>query len=338
VTTTNRPDRPSTAPTLDRADRAIARSARPGATRRSGTRRARQQLKWLEIALFSGPALVVYVAFVLLPIGFALYYSLYKWNGLQALDNFVGFGNYRRAFTDPVFLRAARHNLFFVVTSIAVQLPIALGIAVLLNRRIRGRAVLRTLIFVPYVVSEVITGVLWLLILQPESLLDRLMESAGLGSWVQLWLANEDVVLWTLLMILTWKYIGFAIILFLAGLQNIPDELHEAAAIDGASWWQIQRSITVPLLGPTIRIWIFLSMIGSLQLFDVVWIVTGGGPANASATMATYMINVGFYRSQFGYGSAVAVILFTVSFVAAFVYQRFVLRRDTEGALTGRVS
>jgi raffinose/stachyose/melibiose transport system permease protein len=163
------------------------------------------------------------------------------------------------------------------------------------------------------------------------------MESAGLSSWVPLWLADQDMVLWTLLLILTWKYIGFAIILFLAGLQNVPDELHEAAAIDGATWWQAQRSITIPLLGPTIRIWIFLSMIGSLQLFDLVWIVTGGGPANSSATMATYMINVGFYRSQFGYGSAIAVILFAISFVAAIIYQRFVLRRDTEGALTGRV-
>jgi len=287
--------------------------------------------------VFSGPALLVYVVFVLLPIGFALYYSVFKWNGLEPLTNFVGLKNYQRAFTDPVFLRAMQHNLFFVVASILVQLPIALGLALLLNRPIRGRAVFRTLVFVPYVVSEVITGVLWLLILQPDSLVDRLTESVGLGSWVQLWLADQEVVLWTLLVILTWKYIGFAILLLLAGLQNVPDELYEAAAIDGASWWQTQRRITIPLLGPTIRIWIFLSMIGALQLFDVVWIVTGGGPANASATMATYMINVGFYRSQFGYGSAVAVVLFAISFVAAFIYQRFVLRRDTDGALTGRV-
>jgi len=287
--------------------------------------------------VFSGPALLVYVVFVLLPIGFALYYSVFKWIGLEPLTNFVGLKNYQRAFTDPVFLRAMQHNLFFVVASILVQLPIALGLALLLNRPIRGRAVFRTLVFVPYVVSEVITGVLWLLILQPDSLVDRLTESVGLGSWVQLWLADQEVVLWTLLVILTWKYIGFAILLLLAGLQNVPDELYEAAAIDGASWWQTQRRITIPLLGPTIRIWIFLSMIGALQLFDVVWIVTGGGPANASATMATYMINVGFYRSQFGYGSAVAVVLFAISFVAAFIYQRFVLRRDTDGALTGRV-
>lgn len=338
MTTTNRPNQPvgTTALAQDLAGRAVARPAGPR-PRRPASRRNNLWRKRLEIGLFTGPALVVYLVFVLLPIGFAVYYSLFKWNGLEPLTNFVGFSNYQRAFADPVFLRAQEHNLFFVVGSILVQLPIALAIALLLNRPLRGRPVFRTLVFIPYVVSEVITGVLWLLILQPDSLVDRLMESMGLGSWVQLWLADQDVVLWTLLFILTWKYIGFAILLFLAGLQNVPDELHEAAAIDGATWWQAQRRITIPLLGPTIRIWIFLSMIGSLQLFDVVWIVTGGGPANSSATMATYMINVGFYRSQFGYGSAVAVILFAVSFVAAFLYQRFVLRRDSEGALTGRV-
>jgi raffinose/stachyose/melibiose transport system permease protein len=136
--------------------------------------------------------------------------------------------------------------------------------------------------------------------------------------------------------VITWKYIGFAIILFLAGLEGIPSELNEAAAIDGATRLQTIRRVTLPLLGPTIRIWAFLSIIGSLQLFDLIWIMTLGGPANASNTMATYMIDRGFQRSQYGYGSAVAVILFVISFVFALAYQRFVLRRDIEGAVTSR--
>lgn len=279
--------------------------------------------------------MVVYVAFVLVPVGLAAYYSLFKWNGIEPLDEFIGFDNYTRAFQDPVFMGALKHNVFFVVASIAVQLPIALAVALMLNRRIRGRAALRAMIFVPYVLSEAIAGVTWLLLLQPDGLVDEVLRSVGLGAWVQLWLADQSVVLWTLLFVISWKYIGFAIILFLAGLSGIPEELHEAAAIDGASWWKIQRHITLPLIGPTIRIWVFLSMIGSLQLFDMVWIMTGGGPANASNTMATYLIDRGFRRSQFGYGSAVAVILFVISFVAAILYQRFVLRRDTEGAVTG---
>jgi raffinose/stachyose/melibiose transport system permease protein len=134
--------------------------------------------------------------------------------------------------------------------------------------------------------------------------------------------------------VITWKYVGFGIILLLAGLQGIPQELHEAAAIDGAGTWNMVRYITLPLLGPTIRIWGFLAIIGSLQLFDLVWIMTQGGPAESSNTMATYMFNNGFVRYQFGYGSAVAVILFVISFALALIYQRFVLRRDTRGALT----
>ncbi len=139
------------------------------------------------------------------------------------------------------------------------------------------------------------------------------------------------------MLIITWKYIGFAVILFLAGLQSIPEELFEAAAIDGASYWQMQRSITLPLLGPTIRIWAFLSIIGALQLFDLVYIIWGQYVSSTAgtSTMATYMVLNGRLAGNYGYGNAVAVVLFLISLVIALIYQRFVLRRDTEGALTG---
>jgi len=142
-----------------------------------------------------------------------------------------------------------------------------------------------------------------------------------------------------MLFILTWKYTGFALILFLAGLANIPNELTEAAAIDGASWWQTQRYVTIPMLGSTIRIWMFLSMIGSLQVFDVIWVASTPAVRSlgASNSMATYMVDHGFNQREWGYGNAVAVILFVISFIAALLFQRFVLRRDVEGALTRRV-
>jgi len=187
------------------------------------------------------------------------------------------------------------------------------------------------------VLSEAVTAVIWLSLLQPHGVVDGLLENAGLGGLVQLWLADQSVVMFTLFAVITWKYIGFGIILFLAGLQGVPEELREAAAIDGATPWQTTRLIVLPLLGPTIRIWIFLSIIGSLQLFDLVWIMTLGGPAGASTTMASYLIDRGFRRYEFGFGSAVAIILFIFCFVFALVYQRFALRRDTQGALTGRV-
>ena len=160
------------------------------------------------------------------------------------------------------------------------------------------------------------------------------LEAAGLGGQVQQWLADPKVVLYTVFVVVSWKYFGFHMIIYLAGLQGIPPELEEAAAIDGASRAQTFRHVTLPLLGPTIRVSVFLSIIGSLQLFDLVWVMTGGGPVGASHTTATYMLDRGFERSRFGYGSAVAVIVFVISFVIALGYQRFVLRRDTAGALT----
>jgi raffinose/stachyose/melibiose transport system permease protein len=288
----------------------------------------------LELALLLGPALIVYLSFVLLPVVLAAVYSVFNWNGYEALDRFIGLENYQRAIGDPVFIGAIGNNLFIVGMSLIVQGPLAIGIALLLNRRMRGRTLFRILIFIPYVLSEVIAAVSWRLILQPDGPLDTFLTSIGLGGLKQLWLADSTVAIWTLFWILTWKYVGFAIILFLAGLQGVPAELEEAGKIDGASWWQIQRHITIPLLGPTIRIWAFLSIIGSLQLFDMVWVLTGGGPAGATMTMATYMVQYGFQRSQLGFGSAVAVILFVVSLIFALLYQRFILRRDLQGALT----
>ena len=262
---------------------------------------------------------------------------MFNWTGYGPLSDFTGLHNYKLVLEDPVFRSSLFHNLIIAVLSLVIQLPISIAIALLLNRRMRGGSFLRMAVFAPYVVSQATTAVLWLLLLQPGGFVDELMKAVGLGGLVQEWLADPTIVLYTMFAVLTWQFIGFGVILLLAGLQSIPAELREAAAIDGASAWQTTRRITLPLLGPTVRIWIFLSMIGSLQVFDLVWIMTLGGPANASSTMVTYMIFFGFHSLEFGYGSAAAVILFVISFVLAFLYQRFVLRRDTDGALTRAV-
>ncbi len=314
--------------------RAAARPPAPAVTARA----KRSGLgKRLELVVLLGPALLVFAGFVLVPIGIAAFYSLFKWNGFGALDDFVGFDNYADAFTGTVFQSAIVHNLIIAGLSIVVQLPLSIGLAMLLNRKLRGRAVLRALVFAPYVLSEAITAVIWSLMLQPGAFADQVLKAVGLGGAVHQWLADPGIVLYTMFAVITWKYIGFGIILLLAGLQGVPAELREAAALDGASAWQTTRHVVLPLLGPTIRIWIFLSVIGSLQLFDVVWIMTTGGPANASTTMATYLIDHGFKRYEFGFGSAVAVILFVICFLFALLYQRFALRRDTQGALTRMV-
>lgn len=303
------------------------------AATRGTTARPRRR-GWLMIGLFLLPALVVYGLFVLVPIVQAMWFSLFKWNGLGPLDDFIGLDNYVRALNDGVFQMAAWHNTLIVVLSLSVQIPFALWLALMLNRRFRGRTVLRLIFFAPYVLSEVITGVIWRLLLYPEGMVDQALRGMGLGFLVQEWFADRSIVMFSLFVVISWKYFGFHMIIMLAGLQGIPRELEEAAAIDGASRWQTVRRVIVPLLGPTIRVSVFLSIIGAIQLFDLVWATTRGGPFNASNTMATYLVTMGIERTQLGFGSAVAVILFSVSLVVAIGYVRFVMRRETDGALT----
>lgn len=320
---TARPDREADEPEIPR-DTPYAPAGRPqGRASISSVWRTR-----LEIMFFLSPALVLFAAFVLVPVIQAGRYSMFKWNGLGPLDDFVGLENYKNALRDQVFTDAVMHNLIIVVASVVIQLPLGLAIALLLNREMWGRGAMRVVVFAPYVLAEVVAGVVWLMLLQPDGMVDAIFDSLGLGGLTQLWLGDPDIALYTVMVVLTWKYLGLAIILFLAGLQGVPTELYESSQLDGASWWQTQRWITIPLLGPTIRTWAFLSMIGALQLFDMVWILTQGGPANSTTTMATYLINQGTNRSLYGYASAVAVLLFFISLGLAVLYQVFILRRD----------
>ncbi|MBP2705546.1 sugar ABC transporter permease [Microbispora sp. RL4-1S] len=263
-----------------------------------------------------------------------MYTSFFKWNGLGGLPTeFLGLGNFERLFGDPVFQGDLWHGAVLIALSLVVQLPIALGLALLLNQKLRGRAFYRLLFFAPYVLSEAITGVLFMMILEPESgLANQILQVVGLGGLD--WFADQSTVLLSLFLVMLWKYFGFHMILYIAGRQGIPNELIEAAQIDGATGWKVFRHVTLPLLGPTIRISVFLSVIGAIQLFDLVWIITDGGPTHSSETMAVTMVQFGFKRFQVGYASAISVVMFLISLVFALGYQRFVLRRDLQGATT----
>jgi raffinose/stachyose/melibiose transport system permease protein len=322
-----------TAPAVSRHDAPAARRAEARrATGRPGGPQGRSDAwrKRLEIAFFVTPALALIALFIAWPVFTAVRFSVYKWKGFGPLTNFVGLDNYKLVLQDDAFTSAVAHNMIIVVGSILVQLPLGLGIALLLNRKMRGQGLLRTIIFVPYVLAEVIAGVVWLQLLQPRyGVVDGLISAVGLPAPEQGFLGTPEYALWTVLAVLTWKYLGLAVILFLAGLQGVPEELYESAQLDGATWWQVQRKITIPLLGPTIRTWCFLSMIGSLQLFDMVWILTGGGPANATTTMATYLVQQGTKSHNYGIAGAASVLLFGIAFVMAVLYQLLVLRRDT---------
>ena len=299
--------------------------------------------KWAEILLFVGPAVGLFFTFVVYPVAQAARYSFYKWNGIEQFSQaeYIGLDNYRRVLTGVVdgndvfksaysepFWEALGHNFAIIALSMAIQLPLALLIALILNRVFPGRTAMRLVIFAPYVLSEVIAGIMWLIIFDPNGIATNLAERVGLGMPGNGWFEDQTWGFWTVFFIVTWKYLGLAIILFLAGLSGVPKELQEASSIDGATWWQTQWRINVPLIGPTIRIWAFLSIIGSLQLFDMVWVLGRGGTTGQYSTIATFMMDRGFFRSDMGFGSAIAVIMFVISLAIALVYMAVILRRD----------
>ncbi|MEV4622511.1 sugar ABC transporter permease [Asanoa sp. NPDC049573] len=297
-------------------------------------RRARPRAGRLAtVAVFLAPALALFLLLVVAPILVAGYASAYKWNGFGLPENFVGLDNFTRAFGDPTFRGDLWRALVLIGLSLVVQLPVALGLAMLLNQPLKGRGVYRLIFFAPYVLSEVTTAVLFTLVFSPNR---------GLGDGLARWLgadagtvfADPDTVLFALFLVISWKYFGFHMVLYLAGRQSIPRELTEAATTDGASAWQAFRHVTLPLLGPTIRVSVFLSVIGTIQLFDMVWVLTGGGPIHSSETMAVTMYQYGFRRFEVGYASAISIIMFVLSFAFALFYQRVIMRRDTEGAIT----
>ena len=214
--------------------RASARPVAPAPGGRRGTGSALR--KRLEIAFFVAPALLLFLFFVVVPIVRAVQLSAYRWKGYGPLVDFVGLKNYVSVLNNDVFTGALQHNLIIVVASVAIQLPLGLAIALLLNRKMWGQGVLRTIIFVPYVLAEVIAGVVWFQLLQPKyGVIDAMLDAVGLSGPEQGFLGTPEYALWTVIVVLTWKYLGLAVILFLAGLQSIPEELFEAAAIDATT-------------------------------------------------------------------------------------------------------
>jgi raffinose/stachyose/melibiose transport system permease protein len=289
----------------------------------------------LTIVLFLLPALVLFLFFVIYPILQSVYYSLFNWNGLGPAVDFVALDNYRRILTDRVFMIALKNGILIALLSLSLQLPFALGLALLIGRDLPGRAIFRMIFFMPYVFSEVIVAIMWLGLFNPDperGLINALLVLIP-GAEAQPWLANTQTVLLCIFIVLTWKYFGFYLLLFMTGLQNIPADIEEAALIDGANTRQMTFQITIPLLGPTIRTAAYLSVLGSLQQFILVWIMSHGGPVNASEVMSTYMYRYGFVRFYLGYGSAVAIVMFLICLSFSLLYQRLAPQQDYLGGV-----
>jgi len=294
------------------------------------TRSARLLQDRMTIILFLLPALVFFSIFLVYPVFKSVYYSLFSWKGFGPAVDFIGLDNFKRILTDRIFLKAVKNGLLVVVLSLTIQLPLSLALALMVGSNLRGRAFFRTIFFMPYVLSEVTTGIMWLILFNPDSKRGFINAMLTLipGLKAQPWLGDTRTVLLAIFVVLTWKYFGFHMLLYMAGLQNIPLEIEEAALIDGVSKRQMITYIKIPLIGSTIRTSVYLSVLGSLQVFALVWIMTKGGPVNASEVMSTYMYRFSFVRFELGYGSAVAIVMLLISLVFSLVYLRLVRQTD----------
>ncbi|MCL4394952.1 MAG: sugar ABC transporter permease [Chloroflexi bacterium] len=277
----------------------------------------------MTIFVFLLPAVVMFLLFLVFPVLQAGYFSLFDWNGFGTPTDWVGLDNFRSILADTVFARAVGNGLLIAGLSLVVQLPLSLGIAIMVGRDLPGRVFFRTMFFLPYVLSEVMTALIWLVLLNPSP--DRGFVNALMtllpGVKAIPWLGSPDTVMFAIFIVLTWKYFGFHMLLYMAGLQNIPVEVEEASRIDGADERQRLWFVTIPMLRSTIRTTVYISVLGSLQQFVLVWIMTLGGPAHASETMATYLYRFGFTRFYLGYGSAVALVMFLMCLAFSLVYQ-----------------
>jgi raffinose/stachyose/melibiose transport system permease protein len=289
----------------------------------------------LAIFLFLLPAFVIFFLFIIYPIIRAVYFSMFNWNGMGPATIFVGLNNFKQILTDQVFMKSIGNCFLIVALSLAIQLPLALMLAIMVGRDLPGRAFFRTIFFMPYVISEVITAIIWMSLFNPDP--ERGFINALLilipGVQAQNFLGDIKQVMACIFIVLSWKYFGLHMLLYMAGLQNIPREIEEAAMIDGANRWQTIRNVTIPLLGSTIRTTILLSVLGSLTQFNLIWIMTRGGPVNASEVMSTYMYRYGFIRFQLGYGSAVALVMLAICLIFSITYLRLARQPDYLGGI-----
>jgi ABC-type sugar transport system permease subunit len=283
---------------------------------------ARHWARYRAGYLFVLPAFVLYAVFMIYPFGQSVYFSLTDWNGATANKGFVGLANYRRLFGDDLVWRSLWHNVIWVSLGTAVPLAIGLFLAMLLSRRPRGFTLFRTVYFMPQVLSPVVIAIIFNWIYNPLfGILNKGLDRVGLESWSRGWLGDPDVALYAVLAASIWAETGFVFVVFLAGLQNVSRDLIEAATIDGANAWQRFWNVTVPQLANVVNVVTALLLISGFAAFDMIFVMTGGGPNNATELIATYTYT-SFIRNEVGYAAALSLMLTVISLVVSVVFIR----------------
>ncbi|WP_431803112.1 carbohydrate ABC transporter permease [Halobacillus andaensis] len=276
------------------------------------------QRKW-PILVGVAPALAIYILFAIVPIIISFYYSVMEWDGFTQMQ-FIGLANFQEALSDPIFWTALKNNLFVVAASVFGQIPIALVVALVLNRKLKGGKIFRTIGFMPVVISTVIISLVWgMMYNSRRGLFNQLLENVGLGELGQNWLGDPQWAMISVCITIIWQFVGLYLIIFLAALQNIPQDLYEAADIDGASGWKKTKHITIPMLRPTIIVAVILCISGSLRTFDLIYVMTAGGPGHATEVLAMYMFDQTFSSTRYGYGSALSLFIFFFSLLLVYL-------------------
>ena len=276
----------------------------------------RMYSKKVYILLFLLPALILFCGVLIAPIGASAYFSLFDWNGFGA-KVFVGFNNYKELFTSNAigFMKALRNSLLLAALSVFLQLPLALGLALTLGKKIKGERLFLSVYFMPVLISTVVIGQLWLKIYNPDyGLLNVFLRAIGLESWAKIWLGTKETALGSVFVPTLWQYVGYHMLLLYAGVKSVPPELREAAMLDGATDAQVNRYIVLPYIKPIIRISVIFAVTGSLKSFDLIYVLTNGGPMHATEVPSTLMINMLFLRNRYGMGSTIAVMLIVLCF------------------------
>ena len=271
------------------------------------------------ILIFLLPALILFCGVLIAPIGASLYYSFFDWKGIGP-KTFIGLSNYKELFTSNAigFMKALRNSLLLAVLSVFLQLPLALLLALTLGKKVKGERAFLSVYFMPVLISTVVIGQLWLKIYNPDyGVLNTFLRAIGRGDLAQIWLGQKNTALFAVFVPTLWQYVGYHMLLLYAGVKSVPAELREAAMLDGATGFQVDRYIVLPYIKPILRISVIFAVTGSLKSFDLIYVLTNGGPMHATEVPSTLMISMLFLRNRYGMGSTIAVMLIALCFAFA---------------------
>ncbi len=275
--------------------------------------------RWTSGLFFMGPALAIFSFIIIVPIIMSIYYSFFEWNAISP-KVFNGLENYKRLLADEVVWTSLKNSALLTLGALFIQIPVGLFLAVLLSYKLKGSNFLKTVYFTPVMLSTAVLGILWGQIYDPNfGLINNFLIKLGLENWTHAWLGEEKYALASVIAVVAWQFIGFYVIVYFAALQNVPEEVLESARIEGASEWQILFRIRIPLIWHVITFTILNCVINSLKYFDLIYIMTGGGPNNSSEVLASYMMKNAFTLMDYGYGSAISTFLLLFGLVIAFI-------------------